>query len=366
MTGPIVRTLLYKEALRYRYNWGLLVMVGALLTLASLVSISARVRPLPGQAATQVDRCVVFAAVSSPEAAAWAAHLRRQPPPPPYRVEFDADVRVPPGGGPSLPAATMAIELIVPPQGADRVWRARYWHGAESSSAVLPYRDWFTRETRRFLKSAPLFEEETRATAAPVERTDRTAMIITALVVFALYLPSFSLYVATTGDEREKRLLLALLLTPATVANVVAAKAIFYVGVSVSLASAVVAVYEPTRLLNPLLWSTVLFGALAYFAMGTLVIGLLRRQATLSTASMLYLIGTSSIMILSGFLPLFGVLRHLLVEDYLYRQMHQILSGHGAWWTLVNQAVLIAITLLWSIAAVAVVRRQGMGFARSG
>ena len=46
MPSPIVRALLYKEALRYRYNWGLFVVVGGLLMLTGLVSIGSRVRPL--------------------------------------------------------------------------------------------------------------------------------------------------------------------------------------------------------------------------------------------------------------------------------------------------------------------------------
>lgn len=366
MTSPILRTLLYKETLRYRYNWGLLVMVIALLALAGLVSIAGRVQALPGQAGPPVDRCLVFPAVASPEANAWVAHLRRHPPAPPYRVEFDTGVRQVGRESPSLPAGAMAIELIAPQAGGvDGAWRARYWHASENPASVLPYRDWLSRETRRFLRSEPGFEEETRAVAGEVLRTDRTAMMITALVVFSLYLPSFSLYIATAGDEREKRTLLALLLTPASAAQVVGAKALFYALVSTGLAAAVVALYDPRRLLEPLLWSTIVFGAAGYLSMGTLVIGLVRRQATLNTASMLYLVGTTTIMILSGFLPVFGGLRHFLLEDYIYRQMHQILSGQTAWWVLLNQAALIALAGAWGTAAVLVVRRQGLALART-
>jgi len=366
MPSPIVRALLYKEALRYRYNWGLFVVVGGLLMLAGLVSIGSRVRPLAaGQAAAEVDRCVVYASDASPDGAAWVAHLRSHPPSPPHQVEFADRRPVRDGAPPALRPGTVAIELIAPPRGdTARAWQARYWHPAEPSAAILPYRDWLARETRRFLRAEPPFEEETRVVVASSAPPDRSATMITALAVFALYLPAFTLYVASTGDEREKRLLLALLLTPATAARVVAAKAIFYVSISVSLAIAVVGIYDPTRLLNPLLWSTFLLGALTYVAMGTIAIGVIKRQATLGSVSMLYLLTTSSILILSGYLPLFGLLRLLFVEDYIYRQMQLIFAGRMPWWALLNQGALLSIALVWCSAAVVVVRRQGMALAR--
>ncbi len=366
--GPILRALLYKEVLRHRYHWGLFLVVGALLVLSALVSVGSRVRPLAAGAPTvDVDHCVVYASPSVPGTAAWAAHLRDHPPPPPLRVEFD-ERRLAGGAAGALRPRTVAVELIPPSPGAtEGAWRARYWHPAEATGALAPYREWLGRETRRFLRSEPLFEEETQMVVAPgVAAPDRSSTMITALAVFALYLPSFTLYIATTGDEREKRLLLALLLTPATAAHAVIAKAGFYMSVGVGLALAVVGVYDPVRLLNPLLWSTFLLGALTYVAMGTLAIAFIRRQATLSTVSMLYLLATSSCLILASYLPLFGVLRLLFVEDYIYRQMQQIFWGRPLWWTPLNQAVMLGIALLWTGAAVVVVRRQGPALGRPG
>jgi hypothetical protein len=367
LRGPIIRTLLYKEVLRYRYNWGLLVMIAALLALAALVSISARLQVLPGQSGLEVRRCYVYCARGSPEAAAWQEHLRKHPPPSPYRVEFNVRLLYHAGGDrPALPPASMAIELMPPQaQTEEGVWKVRYWYLKEAPAGILPYRDWFARETHRFLQSKPLFEEETETTITDIERTDRVPMIITALVVFSLYLPSFNLYITSTGEEREKRMLLALLLTPATAAEMVAAKAIFYALVSMGVAAAIVAMYDPLLLLNPLLWSTVFFGSVGYVALGTLVISVVRRQTTINTVSMLYLVATGIIMFLSTILPLFGLVRHLLVEDYLYRQMHQIISGQTAWWVGLNQAALAGMSLLWSAVAVVVFARQGMSISRS-
>src|SRR5207253_286110 len=82
----ILRTLLYKEALRYRYNWGLLVMVFALLALAGLISVSARFGKLPGQENQDIPLCVIAYPKDDPRSAACAESLKGVPPPPGGRV----------------------------------------------------------------------------------------------------------------------------------------------------------------------------------------------------------------------------------------------------------------------------------------
>src|SRR5439155_7109944 len=124
-------------------------------------------------------------------------------------------------------------------------------------------------------------------------------LIITGLTIFALYLLSFNLYITSSGEEREKRVLLGLLLSPAAPAEFIIAKAIFYVTASLIVSMAVVSMYEPRLLSRPLLWCGVFSGSLAYIAIGTVVLTLVRRQTTLSIVSMLYLIITSMIMFLS-------------------------------------------------------------------
>ena len=67
---------------------------------------------------------------------------------------------------------------------------------------------------------------------------------LSALVVFSLYLLSFNLFITSTGEEREKRVLLALALTPARPVEIVVAKAIFYSTASLILGMIVVSTYD--------------------------------------------------------------------------------------------------------------------------
>src|SRR4029079_13166431 len=67
----VLRALLYKEALRYRYNWGLLVLVFSLLALSALPSLSAKTRLLPEASGAVIDRCSILYPAGSKEAKAW-------------------------------------------------------------------------------------------------------------------------------------------------------------------------------------------------------------------------------------------------------------------------------------------------------
>ena len=79
-------------------------------------------------------------------------------------------------------------------------------------------RDWFVRASNEFLDTKPRLVEETRAGRRATRGGDpaeRVPLVVTALAIFALYLLSFNLYITSTGEEREKRVLLGLLMTPA-------------------------------------------------------------------------------------------------------------------------------------------------------
>src|SRR5262245_26218700 len=137
MRGHVIRALLYKEALRYRYNWGLLVMLSVLVILAALVSLGSRLRILP-RLSGHVRECTLIYPQNSPEARALADHLSSHPPPSPLRLRvLSADGWT---DRPSLPEGEFAIEIAASGEGPIQV---KYWHLDSPASEILPYRDWF-------------------------------------------------------------------------------------------------------------------------------------------------------------------------------------------------------------------------------
>lgn len=363
----IVRTLLYKEALRYRYNWGLLVMVVALLALAGLISVSARMGKLPGQDSQEVPSCVVYYDQDDSRIREYGAYLGQVEPPTGGAVRLRPvpakEMRKPLADDLRLPVKSMAV-MVAPTDREPGRWTVRFLYSGDPAGTIL-YHDWFMKHAYQFLNDRPVIQEHSRKVKPEEDRSDAVPIVITALTIFALYLLSFNLFLTSTGEERDKRVMLGLLLTPATATEVVAAKAIFYGASSLGVALAVVAMYQPALLGRPLLWSTVLLGSVSYVCIGTVFVSIVRRQTTISTVSMLYLIATSVVMFLSQFLPLFTVLKFFMVEDYLYRQMHQIVSGQSPWWVVHNQIILAGLTCGWVVVAVAVFSRRSTAIAQA-
>jgi len=230
----IIRTLLYKEVLRYRYNWGLLVVVTALLALSGLVALSSRFSKLiPGQGGGEIQTCKVVYG-DRPLSKQWAEYLRMHPPPF-CKLEFDER----PHGTP-LQALVRDGELLVtlsaPVGPADHSafpltgWKIRYWCREETASGTMVVRDWLESTTADFLSPSPRIVVETKEGVVPAgtEKVEMMSTIVTAFAIFALYLLSFNLFITSTGEEREKKVLLGLLLSPAAPHEVLAAKAMFY------------------------------------------------------------------------------------------------------------------------------------------
>jgi hypothetical protein len=373
---PIIRTLLYKEILRYRYNWGLVVMAVALLALAALISVSARLGKLPGQEGPALDWCrIYYTSAGNSQTAKLVDHLvNHTTPPGEVRTVNLAPRTNPPTPEEFVSFAPNTILLLIdppserePPSRGGGVWTGRFLHyGSEPPPAMAAYRAWFLRETQRFLNSQPRVEEELHGRKPPsgIEVTDRIPLIETALILFALYLMAFNIYLTSTGEERDKRILLALLLTPARPGEIIAAKGIFYGSGSLILAVAILAMCHPAYLTVAAFWPAVTLGAFAYLAIATVLLSLIRRQTTITTVSMLYLIGTTVIMILGDILPPFLVLRFMLIEHYLHTLIYQIMSNQRGYYFGVNLLALMFLTFVWSGIAVFMFSRKGIAISQ--
>jgi hypothetical protein len=366
----IIRTLLYKEVLRYRYNWGLLMMVAALMVMSALVAIGSRFKMLPGQGGADITTCRIHYRTGN-QCQKWIDHLRNHPPAE-GRLVFHAHA---PGTAltPLVRPGEMAIRLWAP-EGTNSDgsfvrdgWSVRYYYGDESAPGLMRFRDWFEQETNNFLDVRPQVTAQTEqgALMAGKEPAEMVGNLVMAFAWFGMYLLSFNLFITSTAEEREKRVLLGLLLSPASVTEVLSAKIIFYGTASVAVTLAVVGMYSPGLLLQPMLWLTVACGSVAYIAIGTVVVSLVRRQSTINTISMLYLVITLTIMMLSELIPLFTVLHWFLIENWFYAQMKRLVAGQWQSWMWASQIVLTVGTILWCVAAVWIFSRKATSIAQA-
>jgi hypothetical protein len=370
MRWRIVSTLLWKEALRFRYNWGLLVMVGAVLALSALVSLGGKMGELPGQTSRNIKACAIALDSNNATARRWSAALLNQEP-----NWKTANQHIPIGyqdstgwwenRGLEYPRDFLIIELIPPVNESRDAWHVRYFIPKNAEAEALFFRFWVLQVTQKVLGNQQLVEDMPTYSAQDREggEEERLPKIVTALVIFAFYLLSFNLYITSTAEEREKKALLALLLSPARPMEVIGAKVLFYASASLLVSCGVVGLFDVKLLAQPLLWSTILAGSISYVCIGTVVLCWVQRQSTINTVSMMYLLAAALVMSLSVFLVPFAVARHAMVENYLFHQLEMIIGGRpnpiARWY----QPALWGLTVAWFLVAVAVFQRRGMAIA---
>lgn len=365
MRWSILRTLLWKEVLRFRYNWGLLLMVGAVLAMSALVSLGERMGQIPGQSARTIKLVLLQYSKQKKEAVEWAAALRSQPPEwftDKNRVAiFDSDDPAWRQVKGLVYQDYLTITLDSNSVGSANPWHINYVYRPPAQAEAMQYRLWVQQVTQQLRgkvairESLPLFSTDDEAAAE-----DRIPKIVTALVIFAFYLLSFNLYITSTAEEREKKSLLALMLSPARPIEVIGAKVIFYSLSSLIVATGVVALFDPTLLAKPLLWSTILAGSISYVSIGTVVLCMVRRQSTINTVSMMYLLVTALVMAVSVFLVPFMVLRFMMIENYLFHQLEMIIGRQPNPAGPIYQPVMWGLTVLWFFLAVFIFSRMGM------
>ena len=226
----------------------------------------------------------------------------------------------------------------------------------------MQYRLWvqqITQQLRGNFAIREILPQFSNQDAAATE--DRIPKVVTALVIFAFYLLSLlNLYVTSTAEEREKKSLLALMLSPARPIEVIGAKVIFYSLSSLFVATGVVAFFDPTLLAQPLLWTTILAGSISYVSIGTVILCIVRRQSTINTVSMMYLLVTALVMAVSVFLLPFMVLRFMMIENYLFHQLEMIIGRKPNPAGLIYQPIMLGLTAGWFFLAVFVFSRVGM------
>src|SRR5262245_1704258 len=111
----IIRALLYKEFLRYRYNSVLLAVVAALPAVPALVAVASRSASGQMLGSPELKACILFYEPGS-RGEEWARHLAGQPPPDGVTIVPLGNRRRDP---PALEAGEMAIEMVAPPPGTN-------------------------------------------------------------------------------------------------------------------------------------------------------------------------------------------------------------------------------------------------------
>src|SRR5262245_16447622 len=409
MRWHVLRTRLHKEALRHATNRGGLALAGLLVT-ASLLLAALNPASDPDKPATLIGgihHCIIW----YDEDSDWLNHLRANVPgglranilfyPIRPKVEPDQHIEYKTGTGGielrSMPASEGLLQY--------RVY-VRYPEGDRAGMAV--YENWFWRESHRFFHSRaaevlrqngvdvdrafppPALEDDLwtqrqayrdlaeqyakLANGSPIrsplplldmrERAvvggalDLRAAIATALVLFALCFTCVYLMPSLTCEERERGLLLAQALSPATALEILTAKFLFYPVFGIVLATLLAGIHNPAVLGRPFFWM-----CLATLSVGTLGIGmtiacLAKTQRAASLGALCYMLVVALVLIVCQQNNITR-LPALAIEYHAPHVLHATLTNQlrpEHWWNLGASA---ALAIAWALLAVVLFRRRG-------
>ena len=338
----ILRALLMKEVHRHVANRGGLALAFLLVVAALLLSVF---NPGVGAGGTGggslvggVHRCMVEYAEETPFVAELKATIPADLKPhvvfnrrPPRAV--DGLVTYPPGTG--------AIQIRTRAEPGRTVYKFWVWHPPGDPGAMAPYEQWFWRAAREaFQKQAAdrlraagadpallatpdpgtddlwavrdsfrqLDEQVNRTTGArlptvEIERSglgakelDLRSAIATGMVVFALYFACVYLLPTLTCEERERGVLLAQALSPASPTEILTAKFLFYPVLGIVLAATLAGIYKPAVLSTLFFWLALTAMASGFLGIGMTVATLAKTQRAAFMGSMCYLLSVSLIL----------------------------------------------------------------------
>ena len=174
----------------------------------------------------------------------------------------------------------------LPPQ-SDDLWAVRHSFDA------------LDRETTRLASNNPLAQLPTvEIKRAPIGASplDFRSMIATAMVVFALYFCCCYLLPTLNCEERERGVLLAQALSPASPAELVVAKFLFYPVAGIALAAILAGIYNPTVLNTLFFWLALLAMSSGFLGIGMTVSTLAKTQRSAFMGSMCYLMSVSLLL----------------------------------------------------------------------
>jgi hypothetical protein len=184
--------------------------------------------------------------------------------------------------------------------------------GGDTTKIELPHFSdddlWAIRESFRHLRDDtarlegtaqngnPLPTVEIRRDGLGMPPLDFRSAIATAMVVFAIYFTCCYLLPTLNCEERERGVLLAQALSPASPVEIVMAKFLFYPVAGVILAAVLAGVYSPGVLNTLFFWLALFALASGFLGIGMTVSTLAKTQRSAFMGSMCYLMSVSLIL----------------------------------------------------------------------
>jgi len=304
-----------------------------------------------------------------------------------------------------------SIRLTLVAKNGKKTLEVRIWHPPGEPEVMAIYEDWFFRESRRAFQAIaekditavggklpfPAFSSENDdlwavresfgrlerdaesarvalgAKAPPttfvptvfIERQglggkvlDFRSAIATGLVVFSLYFTCVYLLPTLNCEERERGVLLAQALSPASPAEILAAKFLFYPLMGCGLAATIAGIYKVSVLSTLFFWLSLGAVAAGFLGIGMTVATLAKTQRAAFLGAMCYLLSVSLVLIICStngiaFIP------YLALEFHIPRILHASLSDSVKSEHWIHLIAALGLATGWILVAGYLFRKRG-------
>jgi hypothetical protein len=366
----IIRVLWRKEALRHLAQPGGIILAVLLVAASVLLSFFGRSSNSTTNLVGDVQHCFIDYGEEGP----WVAHLKQSVPADMrQQIVFRHASQIPTVNGTVVyPAGCGAIQIRV--QGKDTSGRPRYqvwlW---QSGGGLAPFEAWFWQETHRHFQTQTavaverLDESVRGALLVPTVTTERghleggldtRSALSTALVLFALFFVCVYLLPSLTCEERERGVLLAQALSPASPLEILIAKMLFYPVVGIALAAILAGIANPAVLLERFFWLALIVASVGSLGIGLTIASLARSQRAASMGAMTYTLAVGLVLFICSQNGIPG-LPYLFLEYYGPRMLHAALSQTVQWYHWASLAAAAVLAIGWNVIAVVLFRRCG-------
>ncbi|MCI0704620.1 MAG: ABC transporter permease, partial [Planctomycetia bacterium] len=187
---------------------------------------------------------------------------------------------------------------------------------------------------------------------------DFRAAIATGMVVFALYFACVYLLPTLNCEERERGVLLAQALTPASPTEILVAKFMFYPAFGLGLAATLAAIYKPDILSSLFFWLALFAVGGGFLGIGMTIAAWAKTQRAAFLGGMCYLHSVSMVLLVCAVNNI-PYLSYLAVEYHGPRILHAALSGTVQLTHWRQLLAALALAAVWLFAAGRIFKRRG-------
>ena len=347
----MLKTLLGREIRRLKKNPSALLMLGLLSAVALLMATS---KPLQEQGPPKAKGFWLYYDKETP----WIAHLKEHPltDPPVHVISIDQIQNVDRRGRPRFEPAHCGIEVRHQTKdGVETAFLIAQFFG-KSPDILYPFWNWFWPEVAKFQSpdlslvpiNVPMGAGRVRSLEeTPLSELVKTELIGTLLLLVVMFFTCCHLQVSFTSQDRERGTLLALVLSPAKISEIMLAKYIFHLSLSLFGCVAVVAIMQPASLLSPVLWIVVLLTSIGLMSVGTCIATLTKTQAAAALLALCYMLAGSLLFYLSSQFSGFMLIRKAAFENYSFLLLYHTLKGPLSVWQASGLTTMAGLVVVW-------------------